>query len=147
MVSEPPEQVKLLQLTATDLRTGVARSQHENKGAVWQSAIGLNPFLEDDTSRFLLCTTAAPTRRATSQITDMPIAQCSLNGFMYILGSTGRLVAINYSNTASVIIPQTTLVLGTILNPTGGMIPITDSGGNSYVFIAARQDRRFSKLR
>lgn len=132
---------KIRDLSLRALRTGEARSAQDDTGGAWASAIGLNPFLSDDTSRFLLAATATPTRIGESEITDIPIAYAngstsSASG-IYLLGSGGRFYSVNDSNTVSVIRPQSTLTA--LTNPTGGMMPVTDSGGNKYIFICARQ--------
>lgn len=131
---------RLLRLTAKQLRTGESRSTHDDSSGTWQSAIGLNAFLEADASRFLCATTAAPTRIGSTEITDIPIAAGSdpTLGFIYVLGSTGRFCSVDTNNNVNVIVPQTTVVLGTIANPTGSVHPVTDSGGNKYMFIAGR---------
>ncbi len=137
-----PELVKLLQLTPKMLRSGVARSQHDSTEGIWQSAIGLNPFLEDDAARFLCATTASPTRIGSADFTDIPIAYAivfySTNAAMAVLGASGRFYLVFSDGTYVVVRPQS--ILTALTNPTGGMVPVTDSGGNSYLFFACRQD-------
>lgn len=120
------------------LRSGEGRSQYDDTGGAWQQSIGLNAFLGDDTSRFLVATTAAPTRLDSggTTITDTPIAYTFdprfSNNYMYLLGSGGRFYSVFSNSTLAVIRPQSTL---TAINaPTGGMATGTDSGGNSYLF-------------
>ncbi len=132
---------RVLSLSAQMLRTGEARSKHDDEGGAFIEAIGLNPFIGDDAYRFLLATTKAPTQLGSSQITDIPVAYCirrrpaaSGGNVMYMLGSAGRFYKITAAGTVTVLRPQTTLTA--IASPVGGMATIVDSGSNEYVLIA-----------
>lgn len=135
------EQPVLLQLNAEALRSGVARSQYDDTEGIWQQAIGLNAFLASDTARFLIAATAAPTRIGASDFTDIPLAAAivfySGNAALCVLGSSGRFYLVFADNTYDIVRPQS--VLTALTNPTGGMAPVTDSGGNSYLFLCLRQ--------
>lgn len=137
---------RILELPASVLRTGEAKSPFDDKGAAWESAIGLNPFISDDAFRFLIATTKAPTRIGTSEITDVPIAFArdprtgeGDNGYILGLGSgVGRFYKVDTAGTVTVIRPQS--VLTTLTSPTGGMAAIIDSAGNPFLFLARYQD-------
>lgn len=129
-------------MPAARLRSGIGRSQYDDTGALWQQAIGFNPFLIDDNSRFLGAITATPTRIGSADFTDIPLAYTPVfygsNAAMCILGSSGRFYIVFSDNTYVVVRPQS--VLTALSNATGGMAPVIDSGGNSYVFACCRQD-------
>lgn len=135
------EPQRLLHLPAKILRSGEGRSLYDDTAGIWKDAIGLNPFLASDASRFLLATTAAPTQVGSSSITDIPIAYAkapiSSNNLLCLLGSGGRFYTIDDSNSVNVIRPGATTLVAISL-PTGGMEYLTDSGGNSYVFLCTR---------
>lgn len=132
---------RILELTAQMLRTGEARSKFDTRGGAWDAAIGLNPFISDDDYRFLLATTAAPTRIGEATVTDIPIAYAmrrrasgSGGNVPYFLGSTGRFYQVQLAGTVTAVRPQSTLTA--ISNPVGGMTTIVDSGSNEYMLIA-----------
>lgn len=132
---------RLLELSASDLRTGEARSKHHEKGGMWDTALGLNTFIDSDSTRFLVAATASPTRIGTSQIQDTLIAYAfdptySSDGIVYFLGSSGRFYKLLANGNVSVIRPQSTL--SSITDPVGGMVGIVDSGGNPFIFYARR---------
>lgn len=136
-----PELQRLLQLPSSIQRTGVGRSQYDDTQGIWQQAIGLNPFLSDDNSRFLMATTASPTRIGNSQVTDIPIAYSDAienpdSDILWVLGSGGRFYQVLDNDTVNVIRPQSTLTA--LTNACGGMAPVTDSGGNSYLFVCTQ---------
>jgi hypothetical protein len=129
---------RILSLPTSFLRTGSARSEHDEKGGAWVDAIGLNPFIADDNYRFLLATTATPTRIGSTEITDIPIAYATDHrndaNAMYILGGDGRFYRVlSGSDSVTVVRPQSTLTA--ITGPTGGMVGASDSGGNEYLFL------------
>lgn len=133
---------KLLALTPKFLRTGEARSRHDEQGGAWESAIGLNPFIPDDAYRFLLATTAPAERIGDGTITDTPIAFARDPGsntsgkIGYILGDDGRFYRKLTSGEIATIRPQSTLTA--ITNPRGGMAPVVDVNNNKYIFLARR---------
>ena len=136
---------RILELSASVLRTGEAKSAYDSKGGAWDGAVGLNPFISDDDYRFLLATTKAPIRRGESQITDVPIAFArdprvgeGENGYILGLGAgEGRFYKVNTAGEVTVVRPQATLT--TLANPTGGMASIIDSAGNPFLFLATYQ--------
>lgn len=130
----------ILELVAKALRTGEARSKHDNDGGAWESALGLNPFLSNDAFRFLIATTAAPTRVGEEEIEDIPIAFANpdlsnpTSGDGFLLGNAGKFYRVTPDDEVTVIRPQTTLTA--LTNPTGGMTTLKDADDNEYAFLA-----------
>src|SRR3569623_527828 len=123
----------LVALNAKSLRTGRSRSQFM-EGGIWDTAQGLNPYLENDTYRGLIACTATPTDITTlggGTLADVPLAyvknEAGSTYEAYILGDTGHFYKLNAAFNA-----LTDLRSGTPINaPVAGMGIIHPRGGSA----------------
>lgn len=124
---------KLLDLTNEALLTGRARSKFDD-GAIWNTAQGLNPFIEDDEYRGLLAIGGNPTDLTSSTVVDIPMAhavdQRGSTNNMYILGSGGNFYNVAVGNGV------TNLRSGAnvIGNPANGMLIMQPAGGAATLY-------------
>jgi hypothetical protein len=130
---------KILDLTNEALRTGRNRGPMMEGGA-WESAIGLNPYLESDTYRGLMAITPAPTDKTGSVVVDIPSAYVKdERGSTYdlcMLGSAGHF----YSVTAAEVV--TDLRSGTpIDSPANGMMIFQPKAASSPTLLFGRTTR------
>src|ERR1700709_1294911 len=94
---------KLLDLNNTTLRTGRTRSKFM-PGGLWDSAQGLNPYLENDAYRGTIAVTASPPDLTSSVIVDNPIAYAkderNSTYNAYIMGDAGHFYKLNNAGTS-----------------------------------------------
>lgn len=129
---------EILSLDAKALISGRARSRWID-GALWDTAQGLNPFLESDTYRGTVAVTASPTDMTSSTVVDIPVAhaidQRGSTNVLYILGASGHLYSVGPTNTL------TDLRSGTPINgPANGMAIMQPVGG-AITLLFARESR------
>ena len=131
---------KLLELDLKTLRTGRARGPHDDQGGIWNTAQGLNPWLENDTYRGLMALGHAPTDLTGSVIVDIPLAYCKdergSTYSLYMLGLSGHFYSMNVNETI------TDLRSGTPINgPANGMAIYQPRAASSPTLLFARASR------
>jgi hypothetical protein len=93
---------KLIELNNHTLRTGRTRSKFM-PGGIWDSAQGMNPYLENDTYRGTIAVTATPTDLTGSVIVDNPIAytknERNSTYNLYMMGDAGHFYSLNTAGT------------------------------------------------
>jgi hypothetical protein len=133
---------EILKLNAKNLRTGRTRSQFTDDG-IWDSAQGLNPYIEDASYRGLIACTAAPTDITTlggTTLADIPIAwtknEINSTYNLYILGDQGHFYDINGGLGLSAMTDRRS---GTpISSPANGLGIIQPRGGSAVLLYATK---------
>jgi hypothetical protein len=125
---------RILNLDNKVLSTGRGRGPF-TEGGIWDSAPGLNPYLESDTYRGLMAQTGAPTDKTGSVIADIPVAYAKFESgssySLYILGLSGHLYDINPNESI------TDRRSSTQINaPANGMAIIKPRGGSATLLFA-----------
>lgn len=120
---------RIITLNQDTLTSGRTRSKWTQTGGLWDSAKGLNPFIESDLYRGLVACTASPTDMTASVIVDTPMAhvvdqRASINN-LYILGDGGNLYSVDVINTVTNHRSSSNVINGAsngmaIMQPAGG---------------------------
>lgn len=130
---------KLVDLNNEVLRSGRSRGKFM-PGGIWDSAQGLNPYIESDTYRGTMAVTAAPTDKTSTVVVDNPIAytkdEQNSTYNMYIMGDAGHF----YKVTVNEVV--TDLRAGTPIDgPANGMAIFKPRAASTPTLLYARTAR------
>ena len=130
---------KIIEFDNQTLRTGRSRGKFM-PGGLWDSAIGLNPYLESDLYRGVVALSPDPTDKTGSVVVDIPTAYCKdergSTYDLYILGGSGHFYRVSAAEAVS------DLRSGTPINsPANGVVILQPRAASAPTLLFARQSR------